>query len=153
MHLEGLVTLLLLLDPHQVVLCALLQHLLILERDAWRTSGDLAHLWQWVGRASHGIHAEAPLTFLKPSRTPFMFSYLLKRSAKERSTELRSAMAWSLSAVNCRTDLLQDSDFCCCWSSVNSRQVKIQHLKGEMDVYILIDRLKSKANQIMWFHH
>lgn len=50
---------------------------------------------------------------------PFMFSYLLKRSAKERSTELRSATAWSRSKVNCLTDLLQVSVFCCCSSSVN----------------------------------
>lgn len=70
------------------------------------------------------LHTKAPLTFLKPSKTPFMFSYLLKRSAKERSTELRSAIAWSLSAVNCLTDLLQDRVFCCWSSSANITESK-----------------------------
>ena len=66
------------------------------------------------------MKCKAVLTFLKPSRTPFKDSYLLKRSAKERSTELRSARAWSLSKVSCLTDLLQDSVFCCCSSSTDT---------------------------------
>ncbi len=48
-HLEGLVSLLLLLDPHQVVLRTLLQHLLILERYTQRITRDLAIMWQWAG--------------------------------------------------------------------------------------------------------
>lgn len=48
MHLEGLVSLLLLFDPHQVVLCTLLQHFLILERHVQRISRDVAVIWLWA---------------------------------------------------------------------------------------------------------
>lgn len=105
-----------------------------------RTSSTRPHSEQFRG-GQHKHHVgeklvfitstKAPLTFLKPSRTPFMFSYLLKRSAKERSTELRSAIAWSLSAVNCLTDLLPDRLFCCCSSSAERNGARRRELKKE----------------------
>lgn len=118
-HFERLISLLLLFDPHQVILCTLLQHVLILDS----LVEDDVNI-TWGEKLVFITSTKAPLTFLKPSRTPFMFSYLLKRSAKERSTELRSATAWSLSAVNCLTDLLQDRLFCCCSSSAERKKDK-----------------------------
>lgn len=117
-HFEGLVSLLLLFDPHQVVLRALLQDLLILESECTR------NVKYQLRRQKPSPSATALLTFLKPSRTPFMFSYLLNRSAKERSTELRSAIAWSRSADSCLTDLLQEKVFCCCSSSTGDTEIK-----------------------------
>lgn len=88
------------------------------ERHAW---SDLSTI-KVFGSIKNQPGTKARLTFLKPSRTPFMFSYLLKRSAKERSTELRSAIAWSRSADSCLTDLLQEMVFCCCSSSANQHE-------------------------------
>jgi hypothetical protein len=55
-------------------------------------------------------------TFRKPSRTSFIFSYLLKRSARDFSTEFRSARACSFSRTSCCT-VWWEMDFSLCSSS------------------------------------
>lgn len=60
----------------------------------------------WLGRH----------TLRKPSRTSFIFSYLLKRSARDFSTEFRSARACSFSRTSCCT-VWWETDFSLCSSS------------------------------------
>lgn len=55
-------------------------------------------------------------TLRKPSRTSFIFSYLLKRSARDFSTEFRSARACSFSRTSCCT-VWWETDFSLCSSS------------------------------------
>lgn len=55
-------------------------------------------------------------TLRKPSRTSFIFSYLLKRSARDFSTEFRSARACSFSRASCCT-VWWETDFSLCSSS------------------------------------
>lgn len=55
-------------------------------------------------------------TLRKPSKTSFIFSYLLKRSARDFSTEFRSARACSFSRTSCWT-VWWETDFSLCSSS------------------------------------
>lgn len=72
------------------------------------------------------------LTFLNPSRTSFIFSYLLKRSAKDFSTEFRSANACSFSMTSCWT-VWWDIDFSLCSSSVrNNNKSFFYFVSGEI---------------------
>ena len=61
------------------------------------------------------------LTFRKPSNTSFIFSYLLKRSASDFSTEFRSARACSFSTISCWT-VWWETDFSLCSSSVRKKR-------------------------------
>ena len=85
----------------------------------------------WPSRVPHGApnpphlpyHADLALpvcehqhTLRKPSRTSFIFSYLLKRSARDFSTEFRSARACSFSRTSCWT-VWWETDFSLCSSS------------------------------------
>lgn len=67
------------------------------------------------------IKGKGYATFLNPSRTPFRFSYLLKRSERDLSTELRSARACSFSKVSC-WKLFWEVILVLCSSSVNHNQ-------------------------------
>lgn len=61
------------------------------------------------------------LTFRNPSNTSFIFSYLLKRSASDFSTEFRSAKACSFSTISCWT-VWWETDFSLCSSSVRKKR-------------------------------
>lgn len=67
-------------------------------------------------RSSSSIVPKLSPTLRKPSRTSFIFSYLLKRSARDFSTEFRSARACSFSRTSCCT-VWWETDFSLCSSS------------------------------------
>lgn len=85
------------------------------------------HIWRSTTTAKR-FQKKGHATFLNPSRTPFRFSYLLKRSERDLSTELRSARACSFSMVSCWR-LFWEVIFVLCSSSVNHNQ-KQRHIQS-----------------------
>lgn len=150
-HLQGLVPLLFLLHSGQILLRTFLQHLFILtgqrtevapteempwvlgapgiprcRREPGRPSPAPCDLFQPVPPAPAPQAQPLALprhthTLRKPSRTSFIFSYLLKRSARDFSTEFRSARACSFSRTSCWT-VWWETDFSLCSSSDKRHQ-------------------------------
>lgn len=93
-----------------------------------------AHLLIWT-EALLQIGSSQTLTFLKPSRTSFIFSYLLMRSASDFSTEFKSANACSFSIISCCT-VWCDIDFSFCSSSVENNYIKVSG-KNNNDYFVI----------------
>lgn len=86
-------------------------------------------------------------TFLNPSRTVFMFSYLRKRSERERSTEFKSARAWSLSAVSCWM-LRLDPELQRCSSSGTGLSMNLVHMESPSASWNQVNPKSSRQDAV-----